>query len=141
MTKVTLNKAMAEALRREAQRDLENSMQERALFRRPSTDRSDAQQIASEYEERLLACADVLGELGWSVNGWGVRGCSAENADTIDAEFSAQAMAWMVQARDSARDHLAALSEGNEGDYNHDAQEAYLVYVLDNALGTEAVAV
>jgi len=130
MHKTCLNKAMVEALRREAWRDLENSIDERTMFG-PDSQRPE---IGAEHEKRLLACCDVIGTLGAATRGWKVEECGDPEAETVKVEFSAAAVAWMEEQRDDYRQYVDSLACGNEGDFESNAEAAYLLDVLNRCL-------
>jgi hypothetical protein len=125
-----LNKSMAEALRQEAQKDLLVNINERALFG-PGSARPE---VGAEYEKRLLACADILGALNRATSGWGVKGCALETAQRVDVDFSDAAVAWLEELRHQCRASLEELSLGSEGDLKTNAEDAYLIHVVDHCL-------
>jgi hypothetical protein len=114
---VQLNEAALKALKREAQRDLQNSLGERYLLKRRPNARPDA---ANEFERQLLAAADVLGA---------IDAVKFEQSPQL-IEFSEEALAWLRKACEENQASLAYLDEGNEAGYSYNAKEAYLVHVL-----------
>lgn len=116
--KVRLNKAACKALRREAKRDMQNSLQERALF----AGKDGRQEVVDEYTVQLLEAADLLGAI------YSVRNEFKEGAALL--WLTAPALTWIRRMYGACIDHLATLDEGDEAPYSYNAREAYLVHVL-----------
>jgi hypothetical protein len=116
--KVRLNKAACKALRREAKRDMQNSLQERALF----TGKDERQEAVDEYTVQLLEAADLLGAIH------NVRNEFKEGAALL--WLTAPALTWIRRTHGACTDHLRTLDEGDEAPYGYNAREAYLVHVL-----------
>lgn len=122
---VAMNKASVKALAREARRDMQNSLEERGLFKSEPNARPE---VAVEYEVKMLEAADVLGALGR---------VKFDRTGAPPVSFSPEALTWIRRAHEECAGHLESLDEGDEAGYSYNAKEAYLVHVLGRIVAAQ----
>jgi hypothetical protein len=118
MGKIELTEASAEAIRREARRELENSIGEAHLSGEENAE------YRAAHRQNVLDCAEVLGSMSWADLHW-------EEENSQDVEFSDRALQWMRQCKEETRAYVAVLDDGEEGDFEYNAERVYLLHVLD----------
>jgi hypothetical protein len=118
VAEVELNRAECEALRLEAQAELENSCGEFAFARQHGNAK-----YRREHERVLLACADLLGELAWTKLSW------PTSEPTRMVEITPEVRAWISTQLAATHNHLSGVYS-ESFDYEYLAREYFLQRVL-----------
>lgn len=133
-SKFVLNSASLRALKREAHREIDNAIQERARFQCLGSGPLNVETPGTieEVEKQtgnLLAAADVLGAVLIARDLVDPETERSEGMSEIG--LTEGAMEWLAHVREGVVEHLDELDEGNEASYDVSTKEAYLAHVLN----------
>ncbi|MGH2964381.1 MAG: hypothetical protein ACRDMH_03235 [Solirubrobacterales bacterium] len=123
---IELNQEAIEALDRDAIEQMTNAARELVFARQHGNDES-------EFEQTILACAEVHGALHWSKLG--------NDTAPVAVEFSERAQTWLARERKDVADYMADLDAGvNEPDQERVSWAALLLHTLDRIVGQPVAA-
>lgn len=145
-SKFVLNAASLRALKREAHREIDNAIQERARFQGLGSGPIDGGSPHSieEVEKQtgnLVAAADVLGAVLIARDLVDPDDPETERSEgMLEIGLTEGALEWLAHVREGVVEHLDELDEGNEASYDVSTKEAYLAHVLNRMFAKVEVA-